>query len=138
MSFIRYLLVQVAAYAIDMGGFLLLFGHLSVGPIYANVMGKVAAGLFAFLAHRSFTFRVERNDREHRQAVKYFVLLGINMPLSSVLLALLMLVIPYPAVAKFISDVMLVLLNFWLSGQFVFRRSRKHDGTDASAREEMP
>jgi putative flippase GtrA len=120
MTFVRYGLVQVFAYGIDMGGFLLLLQTQLVGPLVANVIAKVAAGLFAFAAHRHFTFGTGERANTGSQAVRYFALLGLNIPLSSGLLALLMLWIPQPPIAKFIADVVIVAITYWISKLLVF------------------
>ena len=44
MQFVRYLVIQVLAYGLDMGGFVLLFSHFGVDPLLANVICKLLAG----------------------------------------------------------------------------------------------
>ena len=56
--FSRYVGVQIVAYAIDMGIFLLLSIEWAVQPITANVIAKMAAGAFALVVHRRVTFTV--------------------------------------------------------------------------------
>lgn len=120
MRFLRYVLIQGLAYGIDMGGFFLLLTHMAMAPLTANIISKVLAGVFAFFAHRSFTFEVAHEGGKMQQAVKYFVLLGLNIPLSSATLALVLWVIPYPVAAKFIADVIGIFITYWLSKRFVF------------------
>ena len=120
MTFARYIAVQLFAYGIDMGIFLALLNFVFEGPIISNVLGKIAAGVFAFLLHRSFTFRFERGKRGGRQVFRYFLLLGLNIPVSAAALGLLLLIIDIPVAAKFISDVICVLFSFWLSKIWVF------------------
>lgn len=120
MRFTRYLLVQVVAYGLDMGGFVLLFTYFDVHPLLANVIGKVLAGLFAFVAHQSFTFGVAAAGGTRRRAVRYFTLLALNIPLSALILSAMLWVIPMTVVAKFAADAIGVLLTYWLSKRFVF------------------
>lgn len=134
MRFARYLLVQVLAYGLDMGGFMLLFMHFGVRPVMANVVGKVLAGLFAFVAHRSFTFGVQGVDGAGRQGVRYFMLLALNIPLSALVLAALLKVIPMAVVAKFSADVICVCLTYWLCKKFVFFSSEVSSSTIAENR----
>lgn len=119
MTFVRYIIIQVAAYAIDMGVFLLVMELFVYGPILSNVVAKIAAGIFAFILHRKFTFEV--SDEEPRaQAIKYSVLLGLNIPIASAALALLLLATSNAIAAKFIADVACVLLTYLLSKHLIF------------------
>ncbi|MDB5894051.1 MAG: hypothetical protein JWQ88_1582 [Rhodoferax sp.] len=120
MTFVRYGLVQLAAYGIDMGGFLLFLASGVAGPLVANVMAKIAAGLFAFALHRQFTFGTGERSNTMGQGVRYFALLALNIPLSSGLLALLMLCITQPVIAKFIADLVIVAGTYWISKLVVF------------------
>jgi len=121
-TFSRYLGVQVVAYGIDMGGFLLL--SIVLGPLTANVLSKIAAGIFAFIAHRRITFKVHGRGDGRKQLLKYALLLGLNIPLSSGLLALLLPWIAPAALAKLAGDVACVGLTFVLSRYVVFTHSR--------------
>ncbi len=130
MTFLRYGLVQVFAYGIDFGGFLLLVSVAGLTPVTSNLVCKTAAGVFAFVAHRHFTFRVGEAGSSLGQGVRYFALLGLNIPLSTGLLMLLLRWIPHPAVAKFVADVLILVFTYWVSKTLVFARPRKpHDGS---------
>lgn len=120
MRFVRYLLVQALAYGLDMGGFVLLSAHFEIDPLVANIVGKVLAGLFAFVAHRSFTFCVAEAGVKAQQAVRYFTLLALNIPFSAVVLGAMLSVIPMVIVAKFVADAVCISLTFWASKRFVF------------------
>jgi putative flippase GtrA len=122
-QFGRYLAVQVVAYAIDVGGFLLVLWLFEGFPVLANCAGKIAAGCFAFFAHRMFTFSGARSGDAKAQALKYALLLLANIPVSSAALALLLLVCPVEIVAKVIADTLAVLLTFAISHRFVFKQS---------------
>jgi putative flippase GtrA len=124
VTFLRYVAVQLVAYGIDMGVFLSILNIGFAGPIFSNVVAKIAAGIFAFLLHQSFTFQLERKQHDLRQAFRYFLLLGINIPLSTAVLGLVLLVIDIPVAAKFGSDVICVLFSFWLSKIWVFSTDR--------------
>ncbi len=137
MTFARYVAVQLAAYAIDLGLFVLLFHTATAGPIVANVVAKIAAGAFAFQAHRGYTFRIASNERIGREAVKYALLLALNVPVASGLLALLMLVVPSATASKIAADVICVGLTFMLTKHAVFARngaSRRDDERTAADR----
>jgi putative flippase GtrA len=123
MKFLRYISVQLFAYVLDMGGFVLLLNTIHADPIAANIFGKVLAGLFAFIAHRNFTFNEARNENKGRQAGMYFLLLALNVPLSSAALSVVLWFILNPVSAKLISDVVCVAISYWASKRFVFVRN---------------
>lgn len=137
MTFVRYVLIQLLAYCIDLGGFLLMLKSGALGPLPANVISKIAAGLFAFVVHRRFTFRAQGQGNAHHQAVRYFLLLGVNIPLSSGLLLITMHWINHPTVAKVSADIVGVLFTYWISKLFVFTGSRPAHG-DADSRDLNP
>ncbi|MEZ5738038.1 MAG: GtrA family protein [Burkholderiaceae bacterium] len=120
MRFARYLLVQVAAYGIDMGSFVLLHNLLQTAPLPANAVGKVLAGVFAYLSHSRFTFGLASADRSADQVVKYALLLALNLPLSALALWIMLMVVPSAVPAKFLADAVCVFLTYWLSKRFVF------------------
>ncbi|MBT9159940.1 MAG: hypothetical protein DDT27_00521 [Dehalococcoidia bacterium] len=120
MQFVRYMLVQVLAYGLDMGGFILLVSHFDIEPIPANMVSKILAGVFAFVAHRRFTFGVAVTGTKVLQGRRYFTLLALNIPLSALVLGAMLWVIPMAVAAKFFADMIYVVLTYWLSKRFVF------------------
>lgn len=120
MTFMRYLLIQVFAYGIDMGAFLLLIQFDLVGPIIANIFSKLAAGCFAFVAHRRYTFNVASSGFAGKQAVRYFIVLAANVPVASAILVFILIWVPLPVLAKFLSDILMVALSYVLSKKFIF------------------
>ena len=120
MTFVKYISIQVVAYGIDMGLFLIVLHSGYLGPIIANVLAKLAAGTIAFIAHRSFTFRVAMTSTLKHQAIRYFLLLALNVPIASAILSLILAWIANPVAAKFIADVVCVVLTYGLSKHFVF------------------
>jgi putative flippase GtrA len=120
MTFIRYILIQIAAYAIDFGWFVAATRTGLLCPVAANAVGKVLAGIFGFVAHRYFTFRVSDARNGRAEAIKYFSLLGINIPLASGLLWGALYLFANKVVAKVFTDACLVLSNYWISHRFVF------------------
>ena len=122
MIFLRYLTIQGFAYIIDMGIFLLFLTSIGSGPIFANLLAKAAAGGFAFFAHRYFTFS-GKSIFIGRQALLYFLLLAANVPIASAILIVMLLWIPDPIIAKFLSDIVCVALSYNLSKYFIFNTS---------------
>ena len=119
MTFVRYIITQVAAYAIDMGVYLLVMEIFFLGPLLSNFFAKIAAGVFAFILHRKFTFDLN-GEKSRVQAVKYSLLLGLNIPIASAVLLLALMVISNVIVAKFIADVACVSLTYLLSKHLIF------------------
>lgn len=114
----RYLCIQIIAYGIDIGCFLLLC--LLIDPVPANIVSKVAAGGFAFVAHRRVTFKVHGYGNGRGQLLKYAALLALNIPVSSGLLALFLTWLPVAVLAKVVSDTICVGMTFVLSRYVVF------------------
>jgi putative flippase GtrA len=125
VKFLRYLAVQIIAYGLDIGSFLLGFGLFGESPLISNAVAKVMAGTFAFVAHRNFTFDVASHSDRRRQAFAYFLLLTLNVPLSSGVLSLALRFITSPVAAKVVSDGICVLISYRLSKTLIFVRSRE-------------
>ena len=117
LTFTRYGLVQVLAYGVDMGSFLLLARLL---PLFdAGALSRGIAGLLAFFCHKLFTFRQKDSGTTRREAVRYFVLLIVMMPLAAGLLVLFsnsMDKVP----AKILADALCIVISFLLTRTFVF------------------
>jgi putative flippase GtrA len=111
------------AYALDMGAFLLLIAFFEGHPVLANIAGKAIAGVFAFFVHRHFTFQSTHGSGK-AQAVRYFSLLAINIPVASTLFSVDLYFVDSPGPVKLICDVLCVALTYWISKLFVF-----HSGT---------
>ncbi len=123
MTFLRYIFIQVIAYGIDLGAFMLALKLDWLSPIAANLFSKLSAGFFAFIAHRHVTFRIGHQTTRSSEILRYFLLLGFNLLFCSALLALLLRWLPEPTAAKIATDVCSVVLTFWLSKRFIFVRS---------------
>jgi putative flippase GtrA len=105
---------------------------VGVYPLPANICGKVLAGGFAFVAHRAFTFRLAREHRDVGQAARYFLLLALNLPISTVALGLVLRTGLSETLAKIVADVLVLALTYWLSKRFVFlapSRANKPEAT---------
>ncbi|MEF2549562.1 GtrA family protein [Aurantimonas sp. E1-2-R+4] len=123
---ILYLSGQVLAYLIDIGSFyaFVLSGALEV--FFANVVGKILAGIFAFFFHRVLTFQaIGQTARSiFSQGSRYASLLLGNAFLSSaVLSSLLWMSIPLLP-AKIFADICTVVISYVLAQRYVFNRGR--------------
>ncbi|MBV6750881.1 GtrA family protein [Pseudomonas chlororaphis] len=119
MTFLRYITIQILAYALDMGSFVLLTSTFKNNWVIMNIAGKMIAGIFAFFLHRHFTFESTQGSKK-TQALRYFSLLAINIPFSSALFTIGLHFLDTPTAVKFISDVLCVILTYWISKLFVF------------------
>jgi len=129
MKFFRYIIIQLLAYVIDMGSFLILLHGMFLHPIAANIIGKLAASIFAFTAHRNITFKSNHKKDKKTQALRYLMLCMLNIPLSSTVLFVLLKCVPYTVLAKFMADVSCVFFNYWMNKTVVFV---SHQGKDKS------
>ena len=120
MTFFRYLLIQLLAYCIDMGAFLFLLHFDFAGPILANIASKIAAGCFAFVAHRAYTFNMLKSPFVGWQAARYFIVLAANVPVASAILVFILIFEPSPVIAKFLADVVSVGISYFVSKKFIF------------------
>jgi putative flippase GtrA len=116
----RYLIVQVAAYGVDYGGFLIGIGGIGFTSVTANVLSKSTAGLVAYFLHRLFTFRSGAEGASLSEMMKYAALLSINLPVSSAALVFLERFFA-PELAKFFADLLIVGANFVVSRHLIFR-----------------
>lgn len=126
MTFLRYLTIQVFAYGIDMGVFFFLFHFVLTGPIIANIFSKLAAGCFAFLVHRRYTFNVATSGFVGRQAIRYFTVLAAHVPVASAVLVFILIWVPLPVLAKFLSDIVMVVFSYVVSKKFIFKTHINH------------
>jgi putative flippase GtrA len=138
MMLARYMVVQVVAYGLDLGIFYVLYRSGAAEPVVANLAGKVLSALFSFLAHRSFTFRIQGAKRGIGQAVRYFSLLALSAPISSAVLAGVLLLVSNVMAAKILSDVLCALLNFLLSKHLVFAHGAVSGASSPDARRRAP
>jgi putative flippase GtrA len=130
LKFAKYLTVQVLAYTLDLGMFLLLTRWAGAGPIVANVFSKSVAGAFAFFVHRHVTFDTAREHRDVGQAARYVSLLILNIPLAATILKLVLFLVHRDLIAKVVSDVIGVFLTYWISKAWVFSPPRKLHATE--------
>ncbi|MCX2545066.1 GtrA family protein [Pseudomonas sp. COW5] len=126
MTFAKYMGVQLLAYALDMSSFL-LFAYLLDGQhVLANIFSKLFSGVFAFFLHRHFTFQSTETSRR-TQAIRYFSLLTINIPVSSGLFYVTLALITPPAFAKFVSDAACTAITYWISKVAIFHKTPETD-----------
>lgn len=119
LMLMRYIFIAGLVYFIDMGVYvLLLYGDMT--PVVANIAAKVLATIFGFFGHRFFTYQIKNNEGMLKHALKFFGIFLFYIPMSSLLLIVLIKIIGQPVIAKFVCDVILLLMTFWLNSKFTF------------------
>lgn len=121
---VRYVVVAVLAYVVDLGGFALLV-HQGVHPAPANVAVKIAAALFGFFMHRRFTYQFDGKDGMAAHAIKYFSLAAIYTPASTLVLYGLLLCMSSVVSAKVVADVVLFIATYAITTSLVFTAKAK-------------
>lgn len=116
---VRYLIVAVLAYLIDMGGYILLI-KFDFNPLVANVLVKILAAIFGFFAHRIFTYQITGSHNIGPHSIRYFGLALMYTPVATVILFLALKFIPNLVLAKFICDVLLFFAVYWVTSKFTF------------------
>lgn len=121
----RYILVQLFAYTLELGGFSLILFFYAESIFLANIFAKILAGFFAFFSHRKFTFKCAKNQRAEYQGFKYFALLFLNAPISSYVMFAFSVFVTDWLLAKFFADVVCIFMTYLASKTLVFGVSHK-------------
>ena len=122
---VRYLMVGVLIYTIDMLSFVFSFYLLGLNELIANGFAKILAGILGFLLQKKFTFKINKNKDNAIQKYRYITLLFSTVLISVFLFYFILMIIRNPVVAKFISDILIVILSFLISKQWVFPTENK-------------
>lgn len=118
---IKYVLVGVAIYAIEVFVFLLLTNIDFVNYLYANGFAKVIAAGCGFFLHKHITFSWDQAGSIKPQLVKYVSLLIFNLCLANALLYLSVDVMGWHVLLmKVITDAIVIVLAFLVSRSFIF------------------
>lgn len=113
--------MQLSAYGVDLGGFVLMHNFAGIDPLIANAIGKVLTGSFSFVVHRNFTFGGANETRKGQQAARYFSLLAFNIPVSSMYLEVALHLVSIVILAKILADGVSFCITYWMTKSFIFR-----------------
>lgn len=119
---IPYILVQILAYVVDMSAFLIYSDLINIGTIYANILSKISAGVFAFFIQRKFTFNVNTNKKIGKQASLYSFFLFINIPIASGMLFITIPLFSEGIVSKFFADILCLGISYLVCKFFIFSK----------------
>lgn len=122
---IRYLVVGVVVYLVDLCSYLILLYLFGIGISFANWSGKTLGGVVGFFAHRSFTFRAQTGDTT-KQAIRYFIILILYAPFSSLVLKIILFFLSNAVVAKFLSDGFCIVLSYIFSKFLIFKKEHSN------------
>jgi len=117
---IRYLITGVIVYLIDMFFFLFSFYLLGFNAMVSNSAAKLLGGLSGFFLHRRITFNVGKSNYKATQKYKYSLLLLFTYTGSIVLFYFALLILQNEILAKFISDVVIIVLSYTISKFWIF------------------
>lgn len=119
IKFLKYNLIQLLAYGIELSIFFLILYILQNELLIANVLAKSCAGLFAFYFHKFYTFESNQKGQVKGEIIRYIAVLLANTVLGTSLLLLLANTF-HEWVAKIISDVITVGVTFFVTHHLVF------------------
>lgn len=122
MEFARYLVAGALTYALDFSVFLILTDLAGTAPVYANVVAKLAGGVFSFFSHRMFTFGIRESAGSRRQAVRYFAALAVNVPLFAAVFVAVHAVLRHDLATKVVSDILCIAIAYLEMKFMVFRK----------------
>ncbi|TBO34534.1 GtrA family protein [Aquabacterium lacunae] len=118
----RYFCVMLMGYAVDLLGFLFLFKVLGIDAVPSSAISKALSSICSYFAHAIFTFRGKPGAISHASAAKYFFVVAINVPLSSLMLYFIDLVIASGVVSKISSDILMLLVTYVQTKFMVFKK----------------
>ena len=122
---VRYVLVGLLIYAIDISVYALIVWFYPDYYIAANLLSRITSAVVGFFLHRNFTFSWDHEHGLSRQVVSYLLLLGFNLLLSSVALFFLVDVLDIAEIpGKLITDAMVIVVAFVASRLLVFGQQR--------------
>ena len=112
-QFIKFALVGVVNTVIDLSVYSALVFWLDVHYLIANIFAFAAAAGHSYLLNRRWTFRSD-DPRWHRQALKYFLVLGIGFGLNELILFIL---VEHAGFGKLLAKgLAIIIVLFWNFG----------------------
>ncbi|WP_428802762.1 GtrA family protein [Vibrio kyushuensis] len=118
-----YVFFQGLVYVLELSLFVFMTQVLALNVIESNAFCKVVASVTSFYMHKYCTFKQSQmtGGNTGSQAVKYFSIVIINTVITSLMLWFLYDVMGLFALfSKFISDVIVILISFYLTKKIVF------------------
>jgi putative flippase GtrA len=120
-TFIRWFIVGITSLFIDIGGFAIGL-EISTSILIANLIAAILSTSFNYLAHYFWTF--DSKGRHSGTILRYYLNIFFLWIGSSLLIQLLTLNSFEPLVAKVLSLVLILPLNFLTLKFFVYKETR--------------
>lgn len=137
-SFISYAFFGVCTTLINMGAYHLLYNVAKIPNVPSTIIAWFLAVVFAFITNKLFVF----DSKSFKMKVLLYEL--VSFFLSRVLTGVLDVVIMYVAVDvlvlnemlfKFISNVIVIIINYILSRLVIFRKKKKEENKEKNGEE---
>ncbi len=117
----RFLVIGGLSYLVDIAVLKLLHGEAHVALLAAATVSFAVASLVNFALNRQWVFATGRGGRAHRQLVRFYVLVGLNLLSTLLIMGGLAAVGVYYLLAKTIAIVANAVANFFAYRRWVFR-----------------
>ena len=134
--FIRFSLVGIAGFTVDVSILLLCLGILQLGPYLGRVVSYLGAATTTWLLNRRFTFPEATHDRPHAQWARFVVVNAVggtvNYGTYAGLVMVTDVVANHPVLGVAAGSVVGLLFNFTGSRLLVFHRSQRLAGVQKS------
>jgi putative flippase GtrA len=124
MGFVKYVIVGLIAWLVDVAIFQLLWPVIGIAG--SQALARIAGAVTAFSLNRKHTFGVAAGSGGTGvQGLKYGVLLILNWAVTVVLIFILYRGLGIgPLWSKVITDVIVVPCNYWVMKFWIFPRAR--------------
>lgn len=120
----KYVLVGFFVYLVDYLTYLGLCNYLSFYPIYSNVFAKIVGAAFAFILHRSFTFREQKAESIKGEFIRYASCVMVNIPLFGMVFYVVSLAAFDYRITKIIADIISILISYVQARFLVFNEKK--------------
>ena len=121
ISFIKYSLIQVTSFGIDLLIFYNFYYFLINSILISNFSSKIFSSLFSFICHRHLTFKSNYRENISTSLVKYYLFVILNIPITSFLTFLLNIFISNILFSKILADIIYFILGYFISKKFIFK-----------------
>lgn len=116
-----YVVVQLFVFLLDVVVFYAIATTFNQGIIVSNTLSRVVSGSLTFVLHRYLTFPDSQGSNLYKSAGKFFLLLALNVPITSGLIMLFEIAAGSLVTAKIAGDGVYFVFSFLVSKFLIFR-----------------